>query len=107
VWAETLDRTGEIVLASDGDGTWTLDGVPAPHLGGLIDVDLEASVCNNTALIRRLPRALRGHRLVNPDTILRWHRRLVRKKWTYPTSPDGHRSTTASPRCAREPAGDT
>jgi hypothetical protein len=36
------------------------------------------------ALIRRLPRALRGQRLIRPDTILRWHRRLVRKKWTYP-----------------------
>jgi putative transposase len=36
------------------------------------------------ALIRLLPGKLRAHRLVTPGTILRWHRRLMARKGTYP-----------------------
>jgi hypothetical protein len=36
------------------------------------------------APIRLLPGRLRAHRLVTPDTVLRWHRRLIARKWTCP-----------------------
>jgi putative transposase len=36
------------------------------------------------ALTRLLLTRLRAHRLVTPGTVLRWHRRLIARKWTYP-----------------------
>ena len=41
------------------------------------------------ALIRLLSPACRGHRIVTPATIVRWHRDLVTRRWTQPR---GHRS---------------
>ena len=58
------------------------------------------------ALIRRLPTRLRNHRLITPGTILRWHRRLVRRRWTYPNRPGrppiNDVLTTLAQRMARE-----
>ena len=48
----------EVLLASNGHGRWLIDGQPAPHLDGLIDVDLEASAFTNTFPIHRLALAV-------------------------------------------------
>jgi putative transposase len=58
------------------------------------------------ALIQRLPARLRGHRLVTPATVLRWHRQLVTKKGTYPNRsgrpPLDHTIAALIERMARE-----
>jgi hypothetical protein len=54
VGTDTRAGTRETALVSDGEGSWMVDGHPAPHLDGLVDVDIEASACTNTFPVHRL-----------------------------------------------------
>jgi len=56
------------------------------------------------ATSRRLPSSSWSSFVVKPETLLRWHRELVRKKWTYrrmgqlgrpPIEPDARTSSSA------------
>jgi hypothetical protein len=44
----------ETLLQTDGEGSWRVDGAPAPQLDGILDVDLEASAVTNALPVHRL-----------------------------------------------------
>jgi uncharacterized protein len=44
----------ERTIETDGAGRWRVDGVPAPHLDGCYDLDLESSALTNACPVRRL-----------------------------------------------------
>jgi putative transposase len=50
------------------------------------EVRLDGDQALLTALCGLLPTGLHRHRLVTPDTLLRWHKRLAARKWTHPNS---------------------
>jgi uncharacterized protein len=43
-----------VLLEMDGGGRWRIDGQPAPHLAGCLDVDLESSALTNALPVHRL-----------------------------------------------------
>ena len=54
VMARSVAGLRETLLEADGAGRWLIDGDPAPHLDGCLDVDLESSAMTNTLPVHRL-----------------------------------------------------
>lgn len=59
-----------VELEADGRGRWTVDGTPAPHLSGCLDLDLESSAMTNTFPVHRL-RPLGDHPVSAPAAYVR------------------------------------
>jgi uncharacterized protein len=58
------------LLEADGCGHWRIDGEPAPHLDGCLDVDLESSAMTNALPVHRMAIGL-GQEAVAPAAYVR------------------------------------
>jgi hypothetical protein len=83
----------EVRLEGDGAGGWRVDGRPAPHLDGCLDVDLEGSAFTNAFPARRLGLDV-GERAEAPAAYVRaLDLRVERLEQSYLRLPDdGERS---------------
>lgn len=54
VMVDVIGSGQTLVLAADGNGRWTGDGLPMPELDGVVDPDLTVTPFTNTLPIRRL-----------------------------------------------------
>jgi hypothetical protein len=76
------------LLEADGAGQWVVNGVPAPHLDGCLDVDLESSALTNALPVRRMGLAP-GARAAAPAAYVRAVGLAVeRLEQTYLRAPD-------------------
>lgn len=82
--------THATAIEADGEGHWQVDGVPAPHLRGCLDLDLEASAMTNTFPVHRL-RMPAGRAVSAPAAYVRAVGLAVdRLEQTYSRSSEGH-----------------
>jgi putative transposase len=102
-----------IVLFGRGDRAKELEIVVLRHQVAVLRRQVNRPDLNDgdrvllAAISRLLPRSSWNSFFVAPATLLRWHRRLITRKWTYPCRSPGRPSTRedireAVPRLARE-----
>jgi hypothetical protein len=75
-------------LDADGAGSWLVNGTPAPHLDGCLDVDLESSAVTNALPVHRMGLPA-GRRAAAPAAYVRApHLTVERLEQTYARLPD-------------------
>lgn len=80
------------VLEADGTGRWLVNGTPAPHLHGCLDVDLESSAMTNALPVRRLALPTAAHAAAPAAYVRAIGLAVERLEQTYLRTPDeaGH-----------------
>jgi hypothetical protein len=88
VTARTAAGLRQAGLTADGAGHWHVDGRPAAHLDGCLDIDLESSALTNTLPVHRLAMAT-GARAETPAAYVRaLDLRTERLEQSYTRLPD-------------------
>ena len=88
VTARTAAGLRQSGLTADGAGRWHVDGRPAAHLDGCLDIDLESSALTNTLPVHRLAMAT-GARAETPAAYVRaLDLRTERLEQSYTRLPD-------------------
>jgi uncharacterized protein len=77
-----------VLLETDGAGRWLADGVPAPHLDGCLDVDLESSALTNALPVRRMGLAPGGGAAAPAAYVRAVGLAVERLEQTYRRAPD-------------------
>ena len=54
ITGRSTGRVDRVAIDADGQGRWWIDGEPAEHLHGCLDIDLESSALTNTMPVHRL-----------------------------------------------------
>lgn len=94
ITGRSVHGSASISLDADGLGRWWIDGEPAPHLDGCLDVDLESSAMTNTLPVHRAALPI-GDAMSAPAVYVRALDLAVsRLDQTYlrlPDAPAGHR----------------
>lgn len=96
VTADAVSALGSrsVRLRADGAGHWQVDGSPAPHLTGCVDIDIAATPLTNTFPIRRLTDLPVGRSVTSPvawvdvpslqvQRVDQTYRRLGLREWEY------------------------
>jgi uncharacterized protein len=88
ITSRSVAGSRQTFLTADGAGNWLVDGEPAAHLDGCLDVDLESSAVTNALPVHRLALAADGQAEAPAAYVRALDLSVARLEQTYRRIPD-------------------